>query len=154
MYSNFSFAAAVISAGATIQQGRIQASIKNKNQTAVNRYASEAQITELKEEKSLNNIKAREEERERRRLLNADLSAITAYNRGLESVSKQNIKDTSVSLFGADVATNRFNLAVANRRADRQIGVLNVTKNMPSGAQGIMGASYLSAMSTVTSGLW
>jgi len=142
--------ASVVSAIGTVQQGRIQK--RNlQNQEAVARYTAESQITELKEQKELNKIRAREEEIQRRRLLEADMSAITAYNRGLESTSKQNIKDTSAELFGADVATNRFNLAVAQRSADRQIGVLNVQANMPSQASGIMTASYISAMSTVTS---
>ncbi len=142
--------ASVVSAIGTVQQGRIQK--RNlQNQEAVARYTAESQITELKEQKELNKIRAREEEIQRRRLLEADMSAITAYNRGLESTSKQNIKDTSAELFGADVATNRFNLAVAQRSADRQIGVLNVQATMPSQASGIMTASYISAMSTVTS---
>lgn len=145
------FAAALISAGATVQQGRIQQ--RNiENQEAVARFQAQAQITELEENKKLNEIKAKEEERERRRILEADLSAITAFNRGLESTSKSNIRSTSEDLFGADVATNRFNVAVANQRIDRQIGVLNVQKDMPSVAGGVLAGSYVSAFAQATSG--
>ena len=86
--------ATVVSAGATIQQGRIQKR-QIENQEAVARYNAEVQIQDLKEQKELNEIAAKQEERERRRILEAEMSAISAYGRGLESASRNNIKSTA-----------------------------------------------------------
>tara|TARA_R100000353_G_scaffold73474_1_gene56160 strand:+ start:3419 stop:3991 length:573 start_codon:yes stop_codon:yes gene_type:complete len=143
--------ATVVSAGATIQQGRIQKR-QIENQEAVARYNAEVQIQDLKEQKELNEIAAKQEERERRRILEAEMSAISAYGRGLESASRNNIKSTAEELFGADVATNRFNLAVAQTSADRNIGILTTQKGMPSAGQGIMTSAYVSAFGQLVTG--
>jgi len=144
-------AATAVTAGSQIYQGKVQARMA-ENSNALMKFQTSEQITEVKEQKRINAIQAREEEIERRRLLEQDLSALTAYNRGFSSSSKDNIKSTAQELFGADVATNRFNLTIANTQADRQIGVLTAQGNMPSYASSIRTASYINATATAFSG--
>ena len=86
------------------------------------------QIEELKTQKRIERLKAKEEERERARLLQESLSTLTAYGRGIDSASLDNIKNQNIMAYDLDIGTSRFNLAMYESSVANQIQVINASK--------------------------
>ena len=142
-----------ITAGATIQQGQLAAR-QAKDAQALNKYLGDEKQKELKAERDIAKIQTREEEIERRRILEADLDAITAFNKGLESTSIGAIKGEAERLYELDVANLRFNLGRTESGIARQISVVKAESNRPSYANQIKMGSYLQAGASIGQGYY
>lgn len=89
---------------------------------------AQAQIRELETQKRMERLKAKQEERERQDLLNSSLSTITAFGRGVDSASLQNIKLKNKMAYDMDVGISRFNLRVYESSVANQIKVIQASQ--------------------------
>ena len=141
-----------VSAGSSVYEGQQLARIDKINR---NLAEAEAEIrnANLKEERKIAQINAKEEENFRRQQVERNISSMRALNRGLDSNSFLNLVDYEKQAFEKDLGNIRLGLRVETSRIANEISVNKVASTLPDLSGHYKTAGMIKAASTIAEGV-
>lgn len=140
-----------VSAFSSYQQGKMQASIANRNNEIMKNEIA-TRNAQLEEEKRIVAINAREEEEQRKQALRRNVASMKAYNRGLESESFLALVDYEENALAKDIANIRLGSNIERSRLATEISVNNTRSQSPNMASYYRKAGTLGALSSMAGG--